>query len=258
MIRGIGYMPASLGDDSVDLAALGLTSGPIDESTGKLWSDEGYEVDGDGNLILDANGNPIMAFPVNTSFPTGTLTPTPGGTSTPAVAPGTISSPPAAPAAWSPTGAKLLYTAQITAGFGDLTLNLNSIIAQLGQAISSYGLQVTNSSSSGGLGWSTGFGSGQITLNITDTTGHASQSDLIGSGGIIDNALRNIIGSNNLSSSNISVTSTPGTGGSGGSGSGAPGTNLSTWFENNAGTVAVVAIALVAIPSVFGGSGRRR
>lgn len=210
MIRALGYMPASLGGlgdsglDVIDAAASELSASGLSASD-TLIADSGLDVIDSAASGIDASG--MSANPA----------------------------PSAAGSAQLPGGSVFSYTASWGATIG--LVGPDQVLSDLQAQLPSYGMSVAGSTiNSGGYTW--GFTGGSITVTVHDSIGHAHSTD---AQSVLDSIVRNAVGSN-LQSSNISVVSTPSSGAAAAvaAANGAnpnPNPNLSTWFENNAGTV---------------------
>lgn len=173
-------------------------------------------------------------------------------TSTPASA-SVASAPPApATAAQVPSGSTILYTATVVGGPGDLTVSPDSAMSQFASALTAHGMTVVNSSNDETV-LNKLFGTGaaiHFQFQILDTIGNNFVSD---AKSVCDSILQQIVG-NNVTTSNLSVVSTP---------AGAPtaaaapaASTLGAWLENNAIYIGGAVLALVLINNFT--SGKRR
>jgi len=156
-----------------------------------------------------------------------------------------------APAAQVPSGSTLLYTATVVGGPGDLTVSPDSAMSQFASALASHGMSVAESSNDETV-LNKIFGTGSaihFQFSILDTVGNAFLSD---AKSVCDGVLRQIVG-NNVTTSNISIVSTP-------TRSTAPGatptTDIVAWLESNALYIGFGIAGFVLLNSYMGG--RRR
>ncbi len=230
----LGYAPGAnaLGDmsDSVRNAAVdaGIDTNDIDllDSLGATDQDL-------SNLI---NGNTTLTA-LYAKYGVTVSTPATGaGAGTP--------SPSSTPTGQVPGGSTLLYTANWTAGVGNLSVSPNAAVASLQSLLSAHGMSVVNSqaTSSGPINYG-------IQVTVLDTVGNALLSD---AKSVLDALMKQVIG-NNLSGSNLSIVATPGQ-------STAAGASFTsdplTWLENNALYIALGVGGLVLLNNFTGGKRR--
>lgn len=151
-------------------------------------------------------------------------------------------------AAGAPTGSVLLYQGvwQVTP-----TLNVNTIISRVSQAVRMYGLQVTNSQNDGGP---LTLGNFNVTLLLQVIGGgYGLPSD---AGSMVDHAYYSVVGMMPVSSSTF-LQSAGGAYGGGippnvpPGGSGAPPPDLTTWIEGNAWWLALLAVGAMVLPKLL-------
>ena len=174
---------------------------------------------------MDANGNAV---------PAGTLAAAPGGSM---------------PTGGAATGSLLLYQGQwqVTP-----TLNVNTIISRVSQAIRSYGLQVVNSQNDGGA-FTVGNFNVMLTLQVTGG-GYGQPLD---AGSMVDHAYYSVVGRMPVFSS-TTLQSAPGSPvpslisptASASATPAAPQT-LTQWFESNAWLIGLGIVAAVVLPKVL-------
>ena len=143
-----------------------------------------------------------------------------------------------------PGGSTLLYTATVVGGIGDLTLSPDSAMSQFSSALALHGMNVTQSANDQST-LNKLFGTGapiQFQFQITDGVGHAYLSD---AKSVCDGVLKQVVG-NNVTTSNLSLTSTPKAGVTP-----LPAPSFTSWLEQNAGLVAGLAVAIVALPGLI-------
>jgi hypothetical protein len=99
-----------------------------------------------------------------------------------------------------PGGSTLLYTANWTAGVGNLSVSPNSAISSLGSQLAAHGMSVISgqATSSGPINYG-------IQVMVLDTIGNALSSD---AKGILDALMHQIVG-NNVTATNLSISTTP-------------------------------------------------
>lgn len=142
-----------------------------------------------------------------------------------------------AAAAWDVAGTTLLYTAQWSAGIGDLTVSTDNVIAALKNNLAAYGMTVIASSVTSGGPFNYG-----ITVTILDNVGHDTQAN---AQSVPDALVRQAIG-NNLRASSLIVSALPG------QSAGQPGgTDITSWLEDNAMWIGLGALALVTLPALI-------
>jgi hypothetical protein len=156
-----------------------------------------------------------------------------------------------AAAAWSPTGAQLLYTVSWTAGVSNLLTSADGAIGKLTQLLPQYGMSVKSSQVDSGGPIHYGFH-----VAISDNVGHAAKADVLG---VLNSLMQQIVGTN-LGGSDVAVVAAPGTPGGAGailpSGAGA---DALTWMEGNWQWLAVAAGILIVLgPASRGLFGGRR
>lgn len=176
------------------LAGLGVdTGGPIDLLTGALWSDEGYAVDGNGNVVVDSNGNPVLSNDLAAALAQAAAA-APGPAAAGGNAGGNM--------AQSPSGSQLIYAATWSAGLSNLFTSGDGAIGKLQSMLSQYGMSVlpgSKTTSSGPINYA-------IQVPISDTVGHALLTD---AQSVLDSLMQQIVG--NLTGSNLNIKSAPGT-----------------------------------------------
>lgn len=149
-----------------------------------------------------------------------------------------------------PGGSTLLYTATVVGGPGDLTVSPDSAMSQFAAALSAHGMTVTASSNDETV-LNKVFGTGaaiHFQFQILDTIGHAFVSD---AKSVCDGVLQQIVG-NNISTSNLSVTSTPSGSGAGASAGTSSAASAVSWLENNAVLIAAGVAGLVLLNNFTG------
>ena len=156
------------------------------------------------------------------------------------------SNPPIAPsAAQVPSGSTLLYTATVVGGVGDLTLSPDSAMSQFAAQLSAHGMTVTSSVNDESV-LNKLFGTGapiNFQFQIRDSVGHALFSD---AKSVADGVLRQVVG-NNVTTSNLSITSTPSAPGV----TPAGGPSAVSFLENNVGMLALLALGIVVLPPLI-------
>lgn len=245
-VAHMGYAPGArgLGDfsPSMENAAVDANIAPSDID---LLNSLGATDQDLSNLI---NGNVTLSQ----LYAQYGVTIPPSSTATANTAPASTVISPAAPVAQVPGGSMLLYTATVVGGIGDLTVTPTSAMSQFASALNAHGMTVTASSNNETV-LNQVFGTGaavNFQFQILDTVGNALVSD---AKSVCDGVLQSIVG-NNISTSNISVTSTPSGGGTGLTS--APITNSAVaWIENNAILIAGAVGGLILLNNL---TGRRR
>ena len=164
-------------------------------------------------------------------------------------APGTpappILAPTSAATAQVPSGSTLLYTATVVGGYGDLTLSPDSAMSQFAAQLSAHGMTVTGSVNDESV-LNKLFGTGapiNFQFQIRDSVGHALFSD---AKSVCDGVLRQVVG-NNVTTSNLAITSTPSAPGV--TPAGGPG--VVSFLENNAGMLAMLVLGIVVLPPLI-------
>ena len=132
------------------------------------------------------------------------------------------------------------------------TLNVNTIVSQVSQAIRGYGLQVTNSQNSGGV-FTLGNFNVMLTLQVIGS-GFAQAAD---AGSIVDHAYYTVVGRMPVASATF-VQSAPGLPtpppnipGGGAPDPNAPPPDLTTWLESNAWWIGLLVVGAVVLPKVL-------
>jgi hypothetical protein len=150
------------------------------------------------------------------------------------------------PAGGAPTGSLLQYqgTFQVSP-----TLNVNTIISQVSQAVRQYGLQVVNQQNSGGA-LTIGNFNVQLTLQVTGS-GFAQPGD---AGSIVDHAYYSVTGHMPVFSSTVlqsgpgssvpSLIPTP----PGSTPTTAPPSTFTGWLEQNAMWIGIAVVAVAVLP----------
>jgi len=165
--------------------------------------------------------------------------------STPAT--GTGTSPTSAPTSTAqvPGGSTLLYTANWSAGVGNLSESPTSVLSELGSALAAHGMSVVNgqATSSGPIHYG-------IQVTVLDTIGNALLSD---ARSILDALMHQIVG-NNVTGTNLSLISSPGQ--STAAGASLPASDPVTWLEDNALYIALGIGGLVLLNNFTGGKRR--
>ena len=262
---GMGYQPgahAMLGYQPGAHAMLGYHAGShgnlgtVSDSQMQAAWDAGL----DGNTIdalsaagaTDADIQALMAG--TTDVPTlmakyAGLQTTEGTTVTPTSAAHPVYAPPAPTnPAQVPSGSTVLYTATVVGGPGNLTVTPASAMSQFASALTAHGMSVVQSSNDETI-LNKVFGTGapiHFQFTILDSVGNAFTSD---AKSVCDGVLMGIVG-NNISSSNLSVVSTP-------TGSASPNLNPPasdpiSWLENNALYIGGAIAALVLLNNFTG------
>lgn len=165
--------------------------------------------------------------------------PTPATPTPPIIASTSIAS------AQVPSGSTLLYTATVVGGPGDLTLSPDSAMSQFAAQLSAHGMTVTGSVNDESV-LNKLFGTGapiNFQFQIRDNVGHALFSD---AKSVCDGVLRQVVG-NNVTTSNLSITSTPTAPGV--TTAGGPG--VVSFLENNAGMLALVVLGIFVLPPLI-------
>lgn len=156
-----------------------------------------------------------------------------------------ILAPTSAAVAQVPSGSTLLYTATVVGGVGDLTLSPDSAMSQFAAQLAAHGMTVTASVNDESV-LNKLFGTGSpinFQFQIRDSVGHALFSD---AKSVVDGVLRQVVG-NNVTTSNLSITSTPSAPGV--TPAGGPG--VVSFLENNAGMLALLALGIVVLPPLI-------
>lgn len=235
---------ATPGDYDTDTQVLGALV-----SMGAISAAEAAQIDA-GTLSLD--DLPVNMTMINEAISEAggvsqqTVLPLPG------VAPVSITplmSPAATPSAITgpaqiPTGSTIAYTLSWSPGIGNLTLSTAAVEAAFAKALASLQSQMSVISSSVTQSFAS-FGSPGYTVqfNVYDGVGHARIAD---AQSVLDSAARSVVGSGNVTASSITGVYAPG------SSAGQPGaTGITAWVEQNALWLAVLAVALVTVPSVI-------
>jgi hypothetical protein len=244
----MGYAAGSssgLGDFSSSMESAALAAGVAQQSDLDLLNSVGATDQDLTNLI---NGNITLAqLYANYGIQFQSATSTPGSASV-ASAPTS----PSVPAAQVPSGSTILYTATVVGGPGDLTVSPDSAMSQFSSALSQHGMTVVSSTNDETV-LNKLFGTGaaiHFQFQILDTIGNNFVSD---AKSVCDAVLEGIVG-NNITTSNLSVVSTPA--GAGASPSASPTTNFGAWLQNNALYLGLGVGALVLLNNFT--SGKRR
>ena len=236
----LGYAPgaSTLGDFSPSMENAAVDAG-ISTSDIDLLNNLGA-TDQDLENIINGNQSLTQVYAkYGVTIPaasTATANTTPASIPTPSI--------PAAPAAQVPGGSTLLYSANWTAGIGNLNLSPNTVISSLGAALAPHGMSVVNgqASSSGPINYG-------IQVTVLDTIGNSLLTD---AKSVLDALMHQIVG-NNLSGTSLSLVSAPGQ-------SASPGVSLATdpiaWLENNALLIALGVGGLIVLNNFTRGKRR--
>jgi len=214
-VATIGHMPGSnktMGDISAAMESNAVAAG-VSQSDLDLLSSVGAS----DNDIADLLNGTISLTALYTTLGVTIAPPTP--------APTVVAATPAVSTAQVPPGSTLLYTAQWTAGIGNLSVSPNQAISNLQTALAAHGMSVVNgqATSSGPINYA-------IQVTVLDTIGNALQSD---AKSVLDALMQQIVG-NNLSGTMLSIVQI---GSSGSVNTGITATLASNplqWLENNA------------------------
>lgn len=163
-----------------------------------------------------------------------------------------VSTPAPTSTAQVPSGSTILYTATVVGGAGDLTVTPASAMSQFASALTAHGMSVVQSSNDETI-LNKVFGTGaaiHFQFTILDSVGNAFTSD---AKSVCDGVLMAIVG-NNISSSNLSVVSSP-AGGAAANPSSSSGDALA-FLENNALFIGLGIGALIFLNNFTGGKRR--
>jgi hypothetical protein len=169
---------------------------------------------------------------------------------TPASASVTPPPAPSGPPAQVPSGSTLVYTVTWSPGIGNLTVSTSDAISGLQQGLKAHGMSLIN-----GQPKASGLTTYGLQATILDSIGHQYQSD---AQSVLDGVMQQVVG-NHLQGSNISSITPPGgAAGPGGTPNPNPPTDLTAWFENNAGYIGLGVVALVFGSAMINTLGGRR
>jgi hypothetical protein len=140
-----------------------------------------------------------------------------------------------------PAGSRLLYTANWTAGIGNLSVSANSAISNLSNLAASRNLQVTGASatSNGPIHYA-------IEIHVLDTIGHQYTNDVKS---VLDALLQQVVG-NNLNGTELAITAVPNTSGQVASPDGTP-KSFTQWLQDNALMVGIGVAAIFLGPPLI-------
>jgi hypothetical protein len=147
-----------------------------------------------------------------------------------------------------PSGSTLLYVCTVVGGPGDLTVSPTSAMSQFASQLNAHGMSVLSSNNNETV-LNAVFGTGAaITFQFTilDSIGNALLSD---AKSVCDGTMQSIVG-NNVSTSNLSIVSTPGTASVAAAPAGS--TDITTFLENNALNIGIVLGALILLNNFTG------
>lgn len=245
-VAHMGYAPGAitLGSFSSSEEEAALGAGVCTQSDLDLLNSLGATDQDLTNLI---NGNITLTqlyAQYGATIPAGSAA---SGGSLPLAPASTVTSSVSAPAQ-VPSGSTLLYVCTVVGGPGDLTVSPTSAMSQFASQLNAHGMSVLSSSNNETV-LNAVFGTGAaITFQFTilDSIGNALLSD---AKSVCDGTMQSIVG-NNVSTSNLSIVSTPGTASA--AAASASSTDITSFLENNALNIGIVLGGLILLNNLTG------